>query len=73
MTYDEHDNFRRIMTERADLVTDCQRLGGLILEPTRRIGFSGTPTRGRIAGEAGGSGFPIDPDPFGQWADGRKH
>lgn len=36
---DAHDNFRRIMDERAALISDCRTLGAVDLEIVRGTGF----------------------------------
>ena len=61
---DEHDNFRRIMDERAMLIADCRTNGAVDLETVRGAGFNSPERVARVVtpGHASGQyiGTPID-------------
>ena len=60
---DAHDDFRRIMDERAALISDCRILGAVDLETVRGAGFEAKRrSRPVTSGHASGQyiGAPID-------------
>lgn len=57
---DEHDDFRRILSERADLAEDCDRLGAVTLRSGRTAGFTGQRVvRPESRGDGAHSGFEV--------------
>jgi hypothetical protein len=58
---DEFDDFRRIMDERSALANDLALLGGIVIEPSKKVGFTDSSRRRNYPGQGShASGIPID-------------
>lgn len=57
---DPFDDFRRIIDERSALARDCELLGGIVIEPPKRTGFTDSARRRNYPGQGThASGIPI--------------
>jgi hypothetical protein len=70
---DEFDDFRRILDERSCLARDCELLGGIVIEPPKRTGFTDSARRRNYPGHGtSASGFPIDAGYYEDGTEGKR-